>query len=194
MGMNAMKECILKYMDFPPEELEIVSERFSPKTLKKGEFLLRSGTPCREMAFIVSGYLRIFDWVSDKEVTIWIGTADSFITSLSSFVFETPNHWNIQAVTDCELLVIGRQDHFELLKKVPKWLEFDNLLLAKSFAHLEQLMFSQLHTTAQQRFKDLMDENPSIFHHVPLQYIASLLGITPEHLSRLRKDLASSIS
>ena len=90
--------------------------------------------------------------------------------------------------------LISRQKHLELCKQQPKWLEFDNLLLAHSFALLEKSMFSQLHTTAQQRFENLLKEEPALFNKVPLQHIASMLGITPESLSRLRKNLVHPIS
>jgi CRP-like cAMP-binding protein len=139
------------------------------------------------MAFIETGYLRMFDLAEGKEITLWIGSTGKFITSLSSFVFQTENFWNIQAITDCTVHVISRENHFELCQAEPKWLEFDNLLLAHSFALLERNMFAQLHTTAQQRYNTLLQEDPALFNHVPLQYIASMLGITPESLSRLRK-------
>jgi CRP-like cAMP-binding protein len=90
--------------------------------------------------------------------------------------------------------VISREKHFEMSESEPKWLEFDNKLLAHSFALLEEKMFAQLHTTAKERFQKLMQEEPELFQHVPLHYIASMLGITPESLSRLRKNLSQSIS
>ena len=67
------------------------------------------------------------------------------------------------------------------------------LLLARSFALLENRMFSHLHTTAQQRFERLLTEEPELFNRVPLQHIAAMLGITPESLSRLRKNSVRSI-
>ena len=176
------------------EDLDTVVGKFERRQLKKGDYFLTSGTICREMAFIETGYLRMFNIADGKEITFWIGNDGRFITSLSSFVFESPNFWNIQAVTDCSLQVINRKDHFELCKQQAKWLEFDNVLLARSFALLEQSMFAHLHTTAQQRFEALLEENPSLFNHVPLQYIASMLGITPETLSRLRKNLTQTTS
>jgi len=139
------------------------------------------------MAFIESGYMRMYDIIEGKEITFWIGSRGKFITSLSSFIFETENIWNIQAITDCTLYVISRENHFELSKNQPKWVEFDNKLLAYSFALLEKNMFSQLHTTAKQRYLNLLQEEPALFLNVPLQYLASMLGITPESLSRLRK-------
>lgn len=139
------------------------------------------------MAFIESGYMRMYDIADGKEITLWIGSTGKFMTSLSSFVFQTSNNWNIQAITDCKLYVINRENHFNLNRIEPKWLEFDNFLLANSFALLEKKMFTQLHTTAKQRFHSLLDEDPELFKNVPLQYISSMLGITPESLSRLRK-------
>lgn len=185
--MIELENCITEHVSLPGQELEEIVSQFQSRTLSKGEFLLESGQLAREMAFIESGYFRMYDLAEGKEITLWIGSNASFITSLSSFVFQTPNFWNIQAITDAQIQVISREAHFDLLNRLPKWMEFDNILLARAFALLERNMFSQLHTTAQQRFENLMQENPAIFNHVPLQYIASMLGVTPETLSRLRK-------
>lgn len=192
--MEQLRNCISSQINIDKKSLESIVSAFEIQTIKKGEFFLKSGKICRKMAFIESGYLRMFDIADGKEITFWIGSNGKFITSLSSFVFESENFWNIQAVTDCDILVISKEKHFELCKQQPKWLEFDNLLLAHSFALLEKSMFSQLHTTAQQRFENLLKEEPALFNHVPLQHIASMLGITPESLSRLRKNLVQPIS
>lgn len=192
--MELLKDCISKQVSIDKESLENVLSMFETVEVKKGEYFLHSGTVCRKMAFIETGYLRMYDIADGKEITFWIGSSGKFITSLSSFVFQTTSFWNIQAITDCKLYVISREQHFKLCKSEPKWLEFDNLLLAHSFALLEKSMFAQLHTTAKERFEALLKEEPGLFQHVPLQYIASIIGITPESLSRLRKNLTNSIS
>lgn len=192
--MEQLKNCISNQVTIDSESLDMVLSMFRPVSIRKGEYFLQSGTICREMAFIESGFLRMYNIADGKEVTFWIGTSGRFITSLSSFIFQTANFWNIQAVTDCKLHVISREKHFELCEKEPKWLEFDNKLLAHSFALLEKSMFAQLHTNANERFLTLMKEEPELFQNVPLQYIASMLGIAPESLSRLRKNLHNSIS
>lgn len=188
--MKQLQDCITQNIQIIDDELREITSKFKTRKLEKGEYLLKAGNLCREIAFIESGYMRMYSLADGKEVTLWIGCDGAFITSLSSFVFETANYWNIQAVSECRIRVIGRTDHFDLLKRLPRWMEFDNILLARAFATLEQSMFAQLHTTAQQRFEVLMEENPAIFHHVPLQYIASMLGIAPETLSRLRKNMS----
>ncbi len=192
--MELLKACISNQIKTDKESLENILSVFDTIEIKKGEYFLNSGTICREMAFIASGYLRMFDIADGKEITFWIGSSGRFITSLSSFVFETPNFWNIQAVTDCTLYVINRKNHFILCESEPKWLEFDNLLLAHSFALLEKNMFAQLHTTAKERFESLMKEEPELFQNIPLQYIASMIGIAPESLSRLRRNFVKPIS
>ena len=188
--MEELRKCISNQISIERKSLERIVSNFEAKKIQKGGFLLKSGAICREMAFIQSGYLRMYDIADGKEITFWIGSNGKFITSLSSFIFQSENYWNIQAITDCSVFIISRQKHFELCKQEPKWLEFDNLLLANSFSLLEKSMFSQLHTTSQQRFENLLNEEPALFNNVPLQYIASMLGITPESLSRLRRNLA----
>lgn len=185
--MEKLISCISNKVSLNKSSIDTITSVFEPLQISKGDFFLKSGKICKHMAFIESGYLRMYDIVEGKEITLWIGSSGNFITSLSSFVFETNNNWNIQAITDCKLYTINRENHFKLNKTEPKWLEFDNLLLANSFALLENKMFSQLHTTAKQRFENLLNNEPELFNNVPLQYIASMLGITPESLSRLRK-------
>ena len=126
--MQKLKNCILSKVSIEETAMNTILSVFEPLEITKSEFFLESGKICQQMAFIDSGYMRMYDIVDGKEITLWIGSASSFITSLSSFVFQTSNNWNIQAVTDCKLYVINRENHFKLNKTEPKWLEFDNLL------------------------------------------------------------------
>ena len=190
--MQQLKDCITKHVSVQNETLDTIVSFFEPVTVSKGTFLLESGSIANQLIFIASGYLRMYDISDGKEITLWIGSQGKFITSVSSFVFQTSNYWSITAITNAEVYTLSRKNHFYLCQSQPKWLEFDNLLLASSFALLEQKMFSHLHTTAKQRFEKLFQEEPSLFNDVPLQYIASMLGITPESLSRLRKGIGSN--
>jgi len=188
--MKLLKDCITTTISVTNEVLDKITNEFEPSTLKKGEYFLKSDSICQIMAFIESGYLRMYNIVDGKEITLWIGVPGKFITSVASFVFQTSNFWNIQAITDCTLQTISRDRHFSLSKQEIKWLEFDNLLLAHSFALLEKSMFAQLHTTALERYEILLKESPDLFKNVPLHYIASMIGVTPESLSRLRKNIS----
>lgn len=192
--MELLKDCISKQVSIDKESLENILSMFEVEELKKSDYFLHSGNVCRKMAFIETGYLRMYDFADGREITLWIGSGGKFITSISSYVFQTGSMWNIQALTDCKLHVITKEKHLRLGEMEPKWLEFDNLLLARSFALLEQGAFAHLHTTAKERFDALMKNEPELFLNVPQQHIASMLGIAPESLSRLRKNLSKSIS
>jgi CRP-like cAMP-binding protein len=192
--MELLKDCISKQVSINTASLEKILTVFETVEIKKGDFFLQSGTVCKKMAFIVTGYLRMYDTVDGKEITLWIGSSGKFITSISSYVFLTNSLWNIQALTDCKLHVITKEKHLHLAETEPKWLEFDNLLLARSFALLEQGAFAHLHSTAQERYDELMKNEPELFLNVPHQHIASMLGIAPESLSRLRKNSNKKIS
>jgi CRP-like cAMP-binding protein len=188
MSVKSIQDCIKEHVQVDDKNLGLIDDSFEYKKLEKNDFLIKEGRICSEMAFIHSGYLRMFNSIDGKEITLWIGSPDSFITSLSSFVFQVPSQWNIQSIGSSQISIITKERHLSLCREVSEWLEFDNLLLARSFTLLEKRMFGHLYQTAEERFDNLFTQNPEIFNHVPLQNIASWLGITPETLSRIRKS------
>lgn len=189
---NKLKDCIRKHVDLQAKELEDIISLFKAKDLDSGDLFSEPGKTCRQMAFIHTGVLRMYNITEEKEVTLWIGSEGSFITDLSSFINQSPARWFIEAVRPSRLLLISRENHFALLKKNPAWLEFDNQLLINAFTTLEQRMFSHLYMSAEERYQSLMEHEPAIFNRVPLKQIASMLGMTPETLSRLRNKSSHS--
>jgi len=182
----SLKKCISEQLVISTDVLDAIAKQFREVTLTAGEFLIEPGKVCKNMAFISNGALRLYNVADGKEITLWIGTENRFITDLRSFVQQTPARWYIEAVTDCELAVISREDHFKLLENYPKWLEFDNRLLTSAFSIMEHRLYSHLYMTAEERYRELMEAEPGLFNRVPLKMIASMLGIAPETLSRLR--------
>ncbi len=188
---KALLSCIEERIHLPAKTQEAIQECFHPRSLRNGEYLVEAGERCRELAFVQEGVLRTYNLAEGEEVTLWLASEKKFATSVSSFVFGTQSRWHVQAVTDCELLLISREDHFQLLEEHPAWMEFDNLALANAYAFLEDRMFAHLYTTARERYQELMEKDPELFNRVPLQYIASMLGVRPETLSRLRSEANS---
>ncbi|MDP2338497.1 MAG: Crp/Fnr family transcriptional regulator [Bacteroidota bacterium] len=169
------------------QDLKIIASLFKPTRIKKGDYFLKSGRPCDKLSFIQSGFLRIFVSTDDKEVTQWISTKGYFVTDLSSLIFKVPARWTIQALTDTELFTINREDYAQIGKLIPQWIELEKLFLVRCFTILEDRIFSHLSMTSEERYRFFFKHNKELFNQVPLHYIASMLGMTPETFSRIRK-------
>jgi CRP/FNR family transcriptional regulator, anaerobic regulatory protein len=164
---------------------------FKPKTIKKGEYLLKAGKRCDNMCFVQSGLLRMFLNLEDKEVTQWISQKGYFSTDLSSFVFQTPAKVSIHALVDTEVQMITIEDYKLIGSLVLKWHELEKQFVIRCFIVLEERILSHLSMTAEERYTRFFENNKELFNQVPLQYIASMLGMTPETFSRIRKKLLS---
>jgi CRP/FNR family transcriptional regulator, anaerobic regulatory protein len=186
--MAELQQYIQSYFGVVNEDdLKTIVSFFKQETIKKGEYFLKTGKPSDKLSFIQSGMLRIFVDQEDKEVTQWISTKGYFVTDLSGFIFETPARWNIQALADTALFSISRNDYKKIGKAIPQWHELEKLFIARCFTILEDRIFSHLSMTAEERYHFFFENNKELFNQVPLQYIASMLGMTPETFSRIRK-------
>lgn len=167
---------------------------FKPVQLKKGDFFLKTGMSANKLAFVQSGMLREFVEIEGKEITKWITSKGYFVVDLGSFVFRRSARWNIQALTDCELYLIDFIDYQKIGQAIPKWLELEKMFITKCFSILEERVLQHLSMSAEDRYRQLFQSNKELFNTVPLQYLASMLGMTPETLSRLRKKSMISTS
>ncbi|MEL4308384.1 Crp/Fnr family transcriptional regulator [Joostella sp. CR20] len=174
------------------EEIEILRSYFHEEELSKNDFFTQTGNYCKKLSLVKSGLLRIYRLSDGKEITQWISTPNYFTTEISSFFFDQPSRLSIQALTNIELLTIDKQSYLELKKQLPKWKEIETQFIAKCFAILEDRVFSHLSLSAEERYNLYFEQNREIFNQVPLQYIASILGMSPETLSRIRKRQAEN--
>ncbi|MEL7148037.1 MAG: cyclic nucleotide-binding protein, partial [Bacteroidota bacterium] len=124
-------------------------------------------------------------------VTQWISSTGYFITDLNSFVFDQRARWNMQALSDCIIYTIKKDSFRELKKHVPTWTEMEKHFISGCFITMEDRVFSHLSLTAEQRYDELFKQNQELFNQVPLQYLASMLGMTPETFSRIRNKKLS---
>jgi CRP-like cAMP-binding protein len=190
--MSELELYIKSYFGIEEKDLNTIASLFKTETLKKGDYYLKTGMYCDKLSFIKSGLLRIYIQAEDKEITQWISSTGYFITDLSSLTFRQAARWNIHALIDTELYTIAANDYHNIGKMVPKWHELEKLFLAKCFSTLEDRIMSHLSMTAEERYHRFQKSNPELFQQVPLQYIASMLGMTPETFSRIRKKEISN--
>ncbi len=173
------------------DDLKTIVSLFKLTTIRKGDFLLKAGKRCDNLSFVQTGLLRMFISTDEKEITQWISTKGYFAVDLSSFVFDTTSRLSIQALTDTQVYSITKADYKKIGELVPKWHELEKLFIVRCFRMLEERIFSHLSMTAEERYDYFFENNRELFNQVPLQYIASMLGMTPETFSRIRKKQLS---
>lgn len=171
----------------PEEELAQIRGYFREETLKRNEYFTRADKICDRLSIVQSGILRVYALSDGKEITQWISTENFLITEVAGFFFDPPNRWNIQAFTDTTLWTISKASYHKLCQEFPKWHEIEKRFIVKCFAMIEERIFAHLSMTAEERYQQYFEQHSALFNQVPLQYIASVLGMTPETFSRIRK-------
>ena len=184
--MTELEKYIQTYFGVSVEESNKISSYFNVVTLKKGDYYLKSGRLSDRLGFVESGIAREYIILNDKEITKWISTKGYFLVDISSFLFHIPARWNIEALTDCELYVIDQNKYRNIGAVIPQWSQLEKMFLARCFSVLEDRVVAHLSMTAEERYQYLFNLNSELFNTVPLHYLASMLGMTPETLSRIR--------
>jgi len=187
-----MKEYLESFQILNAAELEEAVRISQPRLLKKGDLFSKEGTVCTSIAFVESGILRTFYHSSSlEEITYCFSFPRSFTSSYSSFIRQEKSMDNIQALTDVSLLVIPKHEIDRLEKSSINWMKLLKIMAEQSYINLEKRIFMLQKEKAEVRYQNLLENNPELLLEVPLNYLASYLGITQRHLSRIRKEITN---
>ena len=174
------------------EEKQLSRSFFIPKKMRKKQYLLQEGDVCKYVAFVESGLLRSYT-VNDKgnEHITQFAFEGWWIADQFSFLTGEPSEYNIEAMEDCELLLLTKQAEEQMLEKIPKLERFFRILLQSNLIATQKRLASSLSQTAEERYNELIKDCPETLpHRIPQHMLASFLGITPETLSRIRKQMS----
>jgi CRP-like cAMP-binding protein len=174
------------------EEFDFCKTLFIPKKLRKKQYLLQEGDVCRYTAFVEKGMLRTFT-VDEKgnEPILQFSMEGWWIADLYSFLTEEPSMYNVEALEECELLLITKENWEVLLAKVPAFERYFRLLIQNNLIATQRRLMSSLSESAEEKYTKLINNFPGCIQRVPQHMIASYLGITPETLSRIRAQMAA---
>lgn len=169
---------------------ELIKASFTPKKLRKRQYQLQEGDVCNRLAFLEKGALYSYS-VDAKGVqhVIQFAFAGWWIADLYSFFTKEPSKLNIEALDDCELLLMDREQHGKLLKQLPQYETYTRILYQNAYIALQRRLEGTLGLTAEEKYSHLLKQYPEILNKVPLHLVASYLGVTPETLSRIRKQM-----
>ncbi|MES2132929.1 MAG: Crp/Fnr family transcriptional regulator [Bacteroidota bacterium] len=183
-------DLISKDFSVSPTDIQLCKAYFEQATFPKNFIIEEEGKIPRYLYFIVSGFMRLFHYnESGDEITTHINCPPGFITSYSSFISQVKTNDFLECITECDLLRITKQDLDLLTHKSPAFKDFSISVFQQSIAYNENRSKELATLTAEQRYKKLIENYPAILHNVPIQYIASFLGMKPESLSRIRKQM-----
>ena len=186
---DKLKMNIRQVVFLSDEELALIDEFFESKSLKRNEFLLAGGSVCHFISFIASGSLRHFHVKEGTEKTCDISFENAWVTDFQSFTNGTASAINLQAMEETTVLVIRRDNLLRLYKECPKYESFGRVMAEQVAQRSSEIAMSLSSDKPEERFTKLLDKQADLFQRVPQKYIANLLGISPESLSRIRSRI-----
>ncbi|GAB2574822.1 Crp/Fnr family transcriptional regulator [Spirosoma areae] len=182
---------VAEILILPEADKTSIRHVFKPVFVPKDTIIEPAGQIPRYHNFIVSGYMRNFHLDKDNtEITTDLNDGSRFFTSYFHFMNRTVSNENLHCITDCELLRISRDDVEEGAKRSLTQKDYTIQILQKHLEEDKRRINDLTNLTAEDRYRKFLREKPTIIRHVPLRYVASYLGITQRHLSRLRREPA----
>ncbi len=161
------------------------------KKVKKRTKLLKLGEIENHISFIDKGVVRFFipNEDSEKETTFGFCFNDEFVSAYDSFLTQSPSLYELETLTDVEMWSMSYEDLQQVYKKTVIGNTLGRLSSERLYLIKSKREQSLLNDTAEERYLRLFDERPKLIKEIPLKYIASYIGVTPQALSRIRKRI-----
>jgi len=189
--MDNITNYLSNIFEIPKEAVTQCNQFYSLKKVKKGEILLREGDICNETYFVEKGLLRMYSIDQNgKEHIIQFAPENWIISDRRSLYFNEKTMFYIDAVEESEVWILKKDFFLDIIKAYPKTIVNNDKLLQKHIKSLQERINSLLADTAEERYLKFIKMYPNLMLRVPQWMVASYLGITPESLSRVRKELA----
>ncbi len=182
-------QSVSKRVALTPEEEDICREFFVAKKIRKRQFILRPGEVCDTTIFVEKGLLRSYT-VDERghEYILQFAPEGWWIGDLYSFTSGEASIYNIEAVEDTEIQQLGKEDEEEMIARIPKLERFFRIKFLNACAALQRRMTLNISENTAGKYAALVRSYPDIVQRVPQHMIASYLGVSPEALSRVRKQ------
>ena len=188
---DKLRTHLVKKVQITDEEFTFVTTFFIPKKVRKKQYILQAGDVCKAIAFVSDGCLRSYT-IDDKgeEHILQFAIDGWWISDLQSMLTNQPATMNIDALEDSQVLLLERALQEKLCRALPQVEHFFRLLLEGNYNAARMRISDLISSSAEDRYLHFLKTYPDIVQRVPQSQIASYLGITPQSLSRIRKELS----
>jgi CRP/FNR family transcriptional regulator, anaerobic regulatory protein len=176
-------------LGFKGDELEQILAAFELQTFKKNEFIVEEGKTSRYIGLVESGMFQYYVIKDGEERTTYVSIENTFLASILSFISETPALENVKALVDSSISIISKQNLQKLVNEIPAFKNFYIGLLEATVCGIDATRHDLIVLTAEQRYEKMLAQEPHLLQQIPLQHLASILGVTPRHLSRIRSKI-----
>ena len=191
---SKLLELINQITDLEEKEIELIKNSFKHLQLTKGEFFLEAGKINKHVGFLHKGLVRYFVYKDEEESTFEFTKEGEFIADYQSFNNKTESVQNIQAIEDCEILIINYDNVQTIFNSTKK----GNLIGRRIIEHRFDIMVNQLLAIYMQnhedRYQNFIKHYSNLSQRIPQYLIASYVGVKPESLSRIRRRFTKNIS
>lgn len=174
------------------KDWEIIASKMYIEKFKKKEIILQPGGQEEHLSFLSKGVLRFFiptEENKETDITYDFMFEKKFACADESFITRTPSIYGIEALTDVLLYRFTYNDLQDIYKKTESAERIGRIAHQNLFLERSQRLYSFLRYSAKERYQNLFKENPILIKQIPQKYIASYLGITPQALSRIKRQI-----
>jgi CRP-like cAMP-binding protein len=184
------------YLPFDDKEKQLLAERVTERQIRRRQAILQEGFHCRHYTFVVSGCLKMFAVdakgtehniqfaaENDRAATRWIADIGSLHSGEPSKLF-------IEAVEPSVIIQIEKDDLYFLYRNIAKLDRIFKVIVEDNYVALQNRVLQNFSSTAQDRYISFLQQYPTLAQRLPNTQIASYLGITPEFLSKVRKEIS----
>ena len=187
--MTEIRNFLESMVPMSTSDWQLFSERLKTVSVKKNVKLLETGQVEDHIYFISQGVVRLYIPRQENDITFGFVFSNEFVTAYDSFITRAPAVYSIETLAESTLWKISYQDIQEVYAKTQHGNLIGRKIAEQLFLLKSKTELSLLSKTAEDRYLDLFHERPQLFREIPLKYIASYIGITPQALSRIRKRI-----
>lgn len=183
-----IKTLLHNELGFLPSGIDHLLSKGKLRRYAKGKVVIECGKRNDNVFIVYNGIVRFVDMNGDRERTFAFALPGTVFFSKHSFVMQLPSYYQVETCCETELLVISRDDFWkaaETSHELALWL----LRYAHGELFYQEYKYAAIYNgTAAERYRKMMTDRPSIIENVSQKIIASYLGVTPEYLSKLKRE------